>query len=102
MNTEIQATALLVFAYESTSVSDGLFFEIYTRIGITPKQEAEIAGDKISKIKIPSFNYHYIDSEESQGHVNEAFDIIFKATAKSLWPDSDPNSYIDNIRQLGI
>lgn len=102
MDTTIQIKALSVFAHELASVSDELFFEIYTRIGITPEQEVEIAGDKINKIKIPSFDYHYIDSEESRGRVNEAFDIIFKATAKSLWPDNDPKSYIDNIRQLGV
>ena len=100
MDTEIQTTNLLVFAYESTSVSDGLFFEIYTRMEISQEQAIEIAGTDYKKI--PSISYRYVESKNDNHDLDGVFDLIFDAAAKSLWPDSDPESYIDNIRQLSV
>lgn len=97
---EIQAANLSVSVYESALVSDGLFFEIYTKLEISQKQAIEITGKGYKNI--PSFNYHYVDSKDNEMILERVFDLLFDETAKALWPNSDRESYIDNIRHLGL
>lgn len=92
METKIQTATLFVSAYDSASVSDGLFFEIYTGIEISEEQAVEIAG-KLFKT-VPNMSYRYVDSEESARNLARAFDILFEETAKAMGPDSVFHDYL--------
>ncbi|MDD3149360.1 MAG: hypothetical protein PHV68_00865 [Candidatus Gastranaerophilales bacterium] len=92
MDNTIQAEALSVFVYESATVLDGLFFEIYTGIEISQEQAIEIGG-KLFKT-VPSISYRYVDSEEGARCLARAFDILFEETAKAMGPDSVFHDYL--------
>ena len=80
MTTKNRHPTLFVFAYDSASILDALFFEVYTRLRMTPKQAGNTADGRHTPIL--GISYCYINSEKSGDILNDAFDIVFRETLK--------------------